>query len=283
MSDIIDTHWKQGAGYHTLHKITTQPLSWCPPLSTTNPDKSPTLGHPANHDMHQRTGQRRKAQAHKSHPGYGTQHAAPWGHTFAPPPDMSRLHTFTHQGSPTRLRPTRNNPPQPQILQRGRQARRSEDRRPMPWRITTSNHPDQQASDPTHHQPQKNHPHRDHTSTRGQRTGEPTASNKTPKPPRPHTNMKPPNHLTIWRPYHLPQPTPPHNPNTAHQDHPTQPGSTQHTQPTSRLEAAPPPQETTPWPVTPSQQPDTHHNQNPRGTTSRPPPPCSPCRRQQPA
>ena len=111
VSDIIDTHWKQGAGYHTLHKIATQPLSWCPPLSTTNPDKSPTLGHPANHDMHQRTGQRRKAQAHKSHPGYGTQHAAPWGHTFAPPPDMSRLHTFTHQGSPTRLRPTRNNPP----------------------------------------------------------------------------------------------------------------------------------------------------------------------------
>ena len=118
-------------------------------------------------------------------------------HTFAPPPDMSRLHTFTHQGSPTRLRPTRNNPPQPQIPQRGRRARRSEDRRPMPWRITTSNHPDQQASDPTHHQPQKNHPHRDHTSTRGQRTGEPTASNKTPKPPRPHTNMKPPNHPTI--------------------------------------------------------------------------------------
>ena len=208
VSDIIDTHWKQGAGYHTLHKIATQPLSWCPPLSTTNPDKSPTLGHPANHDMHQRTGQRRKAQAHKSHPGYGTQHAAPWGHTFAPPPDMSRLHTFTHQGSPTRLRPTRNNPPQPQIPQRGRQARRSEDRRPMPWRITTSNHPDQQASDPTHHQPQKNHPHRDHTSTRGQRTGEPTASNKTPKPPRPHTNMKPPNHPPKW-PGPPPPPPPP--------------------------------------------------------------------------
>lgn len=151
VSDIIDTHWKQGAGYHTLHKIATQPLSWCPPLSTTNPDKSPTLGHPANHDMHQRTGQRRKAQAHKSHPGYGTQHAAPWGHTFAPPPDMSRLHTFTHQGSPTRLRPTRNNPPQPQEdtpqgdLQPGRQNQTDQTQR----RTTTSTQTPTTAKDTT--------------------------------------------------------------------------------------------------------------------------------------
>lgn len=208
MSDIIDTHWKQGAGYHTLHKIATQPLSWCPPLSTTNPDKSPTLGHPANHDMHQRTGPRRKAQAHQE----ATQSKEPntphpqW-HTFAPPPDMSRLHTFTHQGSPTRLRPTRNNPPQPQIPQRGRQARRSEDRRPMPWRITTSNHPDQQASDPTRHQPQENHPHTEAAPpNKTQRTGETHSKQQGTQTPRPHTSMKPPNHPTIWRPYHLPQP-----------------------------------------------------------------------------
>ena len=127
----------------------------------------------------------------------------PQWHTFAPPPDMSRLHTFTHQGSPTRLRPTRNNPPQPQIPQRGRQARRSEDRRPMPWRITTSNHPDQQASDPTRHQPQENHPHTEAAPQQDpEDRGNPQQATRhsNPKAAHQHETTQPPHHMASLPP-----------------------------------------------------------------------------------
>ena len=155
--------------------------------------------------MHQRTGQRRKAQAHKSHPGYGTQHAAPWGaHLRAPTRYVTSSHLRT-PGVPTRLRPTRNNPPQPQIPQRGRQARRSEDRRPMPWRITTSNHPDQQASDPTHHQPQENHPHTEAAPQQDpEDRGNPQQATRhsNPKAAHQHETTQPPHHMAS------PPPTP---------------------------------------------------------------------------
>ena len=154
VSDIIDTHWKQGAGYHTLHKIATQPLSWCPPLSTTNPDKSPTLGHPANHDMHQRTGQRRKAQAHKSHPGYGTQHAAPW---------VAHLRAFTH---PERHPPPHTPPHQTDANkeQPATTPRRHPTRRP-PTRQAKPDGPDPEENH--HQQPTTAHQHPDTHNSQG--------------------------------------------------------------------------------------------------------------------
>ena len=161
--------------------------------------------------MHQRTGQRRKAQAHKSHPGCGTQHPHPGWHTFAPSHTLNDTHLHTHH--PTRLMPTRNNPPPPQEdtpqgdLQPGRQNQTANAIGNHPTTQThnstspTNRHQTQPATSPR----KTTHTQRPHTN-KTQRTGEPTASNKTPKPPRPHTDMKPPNHPTIWRPHHLPQP-----------------------------------------------------------------------------
>ncbi len=183
MSDIIDTHWKQGAGYHTLHKIATQPLSWCPPLSTTNPDKSPTLGHPANHDMHQRTGQRRKAQAHKSHPGYRTQHAAPSvAHLRAPTRYVTSSHLHTpgvpHQAEANKEQPTTAPDPSertPGKAQRRQTANAMENHHQQPPRPTgiRPNPPPAPGKPPTH---------RGRTPTRPRGQGKPTASNKALKP-----------------------------------------------------------------------------------------------------
>lgn len=204
-------------------------------------------------------------------------------HTFAPSHTLNDTHLHTQQGThPTRLLPTRNNPPQPQEdtpqgdLQPGRQNQTDQTQR----RTTTSNQPRPTSTQtPTSREspPTPTHTTRDATQQDPEDRGNPQQATRHSNPKAAHQ------HETTQPPHHLPQPTPPHNPNTAHQDHPTQPGNTQHTQPTSRLEAAPPPQETTPWPVTPSQPPDTHHNQNPKAMTNRPPPPCSPCQRQQPA
>ena len=183
VSDIIDTHWKQGAGYHTLHKIATQPLSWCPPLSTTNPDKSPTLGHPANHDMHQRTGQRRKAQAHKSHPGYGTQHAAPWGaHLRAPTRYVTSSHLHTpgvpHQAEANKEQPTTAPDPSertPGKAQRRQTANAMENHHQQPPRPTgiRSNPPPAPGKPPTH---------RGRTPTRPRGQGNPQQATRHPNP-----------------------------------------------------------------------------------------------------
>ena len=253
MSDLIDTHQKQDTGYHATQRTTT------PPKTTPNPYPGvPTIHHEPRQGSHTQSpskprkpqhapdGQAKEEKHRHTKATQGTEPNTPHlgGHTFAPPPDMSRLHTFTHQGSPTRLRPTRNNPPQPQIPQRGRQARRSEDRRPMPWRITTSNHPDQQASDPTRHQPQKNHPHRDHTSTRGQRTGETHSKQQdtqTPKAAHQHETTQPPHLTTRTQHDKATTPTNLEAPNTPNQQagyrqprHHKRPPPARHTQPASR-------------------------------------------------
>ena len=233
--------------------------------------------------MHQRTGQRRKAQAHKSPPGYGTQHAAPWGaHLRAPTRYVTSSHLHTpgvpHQAEANKEQPTTAPDPSertPGKAQRRQTANAMENHHQQPPRPTgiRSNPPPAPGKPPTQGSHLNKGPEDRGTHSKQQDT-------QTPKAAHQHETTQPPHHMASPPPTPT---TPPHNPNTAHQDHPNQPGSTQHTQPTSRLEAAPPPQETTPWPVTPSQPPDTHHNQNPKATTNRPPPPCSPCQRQQPA
>lgn len=83
-----------------------------------------------------------------------------------------------------------------------------------------------------------------------------------------------PKHLTPILESPPPTTGPTRNPDTPHpRSHPPTATPTPLRQPANKRQP----------PVTPSQPPDTHHNQNPRGTTSRPPPPCSSCRRQQPA
>jgi len=213
------------------------------PLSTTSPDKGPTLRHPASPgspSTHQTDRPKKKSTGKQNHPGYGTQYPHPGWHIFAPSHTLSDTHLHTHH-----LRPTRNNPP------------------PAPGKPPT---------------------HRGRTPTRPRGQGKPTASNKAPKPPRTHTSMKPPNHPTIWRPHHLPQP--PHlTTRTQHtKTTPPNPETLNTPQPTGRqARGSPATTKDQPRPVTPSQPPDTHHNQNPKATTNKPPPPCSPCQRQQPA
>ena len=81
------------------------------PLSTTSPDKGPTPKRPASPgslNTHQRTGQRRKAQANKTTPGYGTQHAAPWvAHlrAFTQPERHLPPHTPPHQTDANKEQP----------------------------------------------------------------------------------------------------------------------------------------------------------------------------------
>jgi hypothetical protein len=163
------------------------------------------------------------------------------GHTFAPPPDMSRLHTFTHQGSPTRLRPTRNNPTPPQgdapqgDLQPDRQSQTANAIGNHPTTQTrnstspTNKHQTQPATSTQTTTPRESPPHttgdtpQQDPEDRG--THSKQQDTQTPKAAHQHETTQPPHHMASPPPTPT---TPPHNPNTARQSHhPNQPGSTQ--------------------------------------------------------
>ena len=170
------------------------------PLSTTSPDKGPTLRHPASPgspSTHQTDRPNKKSTGKQNHPGCGTQYPHPGWHIFAPSHNLSDPHLHTHH-----LRPTRNNPPPPQgdapqgDLQPGRQSQTANAIGNHPTTQTrnstspTNRHQTQPATSPR----KTTHTQRPHPN-KTQRTGGTHSKQQGTQTPRPHTSMKPPHHM----------------------------------------------------------------------------------------
>ena len=141
VSDIIDTHWNKARATTPSTKSPPNPYPGVPhypprtqiraPHSNTQQTTTCTSGQ-AKEERHRHTKVTQGTEPNTPHLGW---------HTFAPSHTLNDTHLHTHH--PTRLMPTRNNPPQPQEdtpqgdLQPGRQNQTDQTQR----RTTTSNQP----------------------------------------------------------------------------------------------------------------------------------------------